>query len=83
MSLLLVVGAVVVVSFVAVVVMLDAARRRPLTVTDLYCAALDDRLTGETADPRPARARDAGGTAPGARGTPVGARGARSAGVAV
>jgi hypothetical protein len=77
------VAAVVVVSFVAVVVMLDAARRRPLTVTDLYCASLDDRLTEETADPRPSRARDAGGTAPTARGTPVAARGARSAGIAV
>ncbi len=83
MSLLLVAAAVVVVSFVAVVVMLDAARRRPLTVTDLHCAALDDRLTQETADARPARVGEEARTAPGPGGTTVAARGPRSPGVAV
>jgi hypothetical protein len=53
MTTLLVVGAVVLVSFLAVVLVLEAARRRPLTPTDLYCAALDERLAAEAAEPAP------------------------------
>ncbi len=83
MSLVLVALAVVVASFLAVVVMLDAARRRPLTVTDLQCAALDDRLTEAAEDPRPAPAEVAVGTAAAARGTTVPPRAPRSPGVAV
>jgi len=76
MSLLLVVAAVVLVSFVAVVVVLETARRSPLTPTDLYCAALDQRLAQDGDEirvtGRPSRT---------ARGPA--ARGARRPGVAV
>ncbi len=82
MSLLLVVSAVSVGSFIAVVAMLELARRRPLTATDLTCAALDEGLAERAAKDRPARGRDA---APSRRPRPGGAvprRGAGSPGVA-
>jgi hypothetical protein len=59
MSLLLIVSAVSVGSFIAVVAMLELARRRPLTATDLACAALDEGLAERAAKDRPARGRDA------------------------
>jgi len=86
MSLLVVLGVVVLASFAAVVVVLETARRRPLTPTDLYCAALDERLAdaGPETMPRMARTPRADAAERDARaGRHPAGRGTRSPGIAV